>query len=34
MAALDYSNEQKQRRSLVRTALFSTTVVGLGLCKF
>lgn len=34
MAALDYSNEQKQKRSVVRTVLFSATVVGLGLCKF
>ncbi|EJD74217.1 ATP-dependent metalloprotease YME1L1 [Loa loa] len=31
MAALDYSNEQKQKRSLVRTVLFSATVVGLGI---
>uniref|UniRef100_A0A158Q768 AAA domain-containing protein n=1 Tax=Elaeophora elaphi TaxID=1147741 RepID=A0A158Q768_9BILA len=31
MAALDYSNEQKQKRSLVRTVLFSATVVSLGL---
>ncbi|MCP9259276.1 ATP-dependent zinc metalloprotease YME1L1 [Dirofilaria immitis] len=30
MAALDYSNEQKQKRSLVRTVLFSATVIGLG----
>ncbi|KAK6101932.1 Uncharacterized protein BM_BM13758 [Brugia malayi] len=30
MAALDYSNEQKQKRSLVRTILFSATIVGLG----
>ncbi|CAG9534332.1 unnamed protein product [Cercopithifilaria johnstoni] len=30
MAALDYSSEQKQKRSLVRTVLFSVTVVGLG----
>ncbi|VDP15226.1 unnamed protein product [Onchocerca flexuosa] len=34
MAALDYSNEQKQKRSVVRTILLSATIVGLGLCKF
>ncbi|VBB32960.1 unnamed protein product [Acanthocheilonema viteae] len=31
MAALDYSNEQKQKRSVFRTVFFSATVVGLGL---
>ncbi|VDN06408.1 unnamed protein product [Thelazia callipaeda] len=31
MAALDHSSEQKQKRSLIRTLLFSSVVVGLGI---
>lgn len=31
MAALDYSNEQKHKRSVVRTVLFSATLIGLGM---